>query len=76
MNNKNESWAVYQHELNLITMPNSETCERCKGKCYYDALVSQHDDKKETVKCEKCNGKGTIYQMTESEERDYWEDYW
>ena len=57
-------------------MPNSETCERCKGKGYYEALVSQHDDKKETVKCEKCNGKGTIYQMTESEERDYWEDYW
>jgi NAD-dependent SIR2 family protein deacetylase len=35
-------------------MPNSETCERCKGKGYYEALVSQHDDKKETVKCEKC----------------------
>jgi hypothetical protein len=61
---------------NLKTMPNSETCERCKGKGYYEALVSQHDDKKETVKCEKCNGKGTVYQMTESEERDYWEDYW
>jgi DnaJ-class molecular chaperone len=57
-------------------MPNSETCERCKGKGYYEVLVSQHDDKKETVKCEKCNGKGTVYQMTESEERDYWEDYW
>jgi DnaJ-class molecular chaperone len=57
-------------------MPNSETCERCKGKGYYKALVSQHDDKKETVKCEKCNGKGTVYQMTEKEENDYWEDYW
>ena len=57
-------------------MPNSETCEICKGKGYYEALVSQHDDKKETIKCEKCNGNGTVYQMTESEERDYWEDYW
>ena len=59
-----------------ITMPNSKTCERCKGKGYYEALVSQHDDKKETVKCEKCNGKGTVYQMTEQEEDSYWEDYW
>jgi DnaJ-class molecular chaperone len=57
-------------------MPNLKTCERCKGQGYYEALVSQHDDKKETVKCEKCNGKGTVYQMTESEEIDYWENYW
>ena len=63
-------------KLNFKTMPNSKTCERCEGKGYYEALVSQQDDKKETVKCEKCNGKGTVYQMTESEERDYWEEYW
>ena len=64
--------------LNLIlnTMPNSETCDRCKGKGYYEALVSQHDDKKEIVKCEQCYGKGTVNVMTEQEERDYWEDYW
>ncbi len=63
-------------KFNLKTMSNSETCERCKGKGYYEALVSQHDDKKETIKCEKCNGEGTVYQMTEKEENDYWEDYW
>lgn len=57
-------------------MPNSETCERCNAKGYYEALISQHDDRKERVKCENCNGKGTVYQMTESEERDYREDYW
>jgi DnaJ-class molecular chaperone len=57
-------------------MPISVTCERCKGEGCYEALGSQHDDKTETVKCEKCNGRGTVYQMTESEERDYWEDYW
>jgi len=54
---------------------NTETCKRCKGNGYYEALVSQHDDEKETVKCEKCNGKGTVCQMTEKEENDYWEDY-
>ncbi len=57
-------------------MSNSETCYRCKGKGYYEALVSQHDDKKEIVKCELCNSKGTVNVMTEREERDYWEDYW
>lgn len=57
-------------------MPNKETCELCDGKGYREALVSQHDNKKETVKCEMCNGKGVIYTMTENEERDYWEDYW
>ena len=62
-------------KINLKTMPNSEPCERCNGKGYYEALVSQHDDKK-TIKCEKCNGKGTVYQMTEKEDNDYWEDYW
>ena len=57
-------------------MPEEKTCARCKGKGYYDALVSQHDDKKETVKCEACHGKGHINQMTDDEERDYHADYW
>ncbi len=57
-------------------MPISKTCETCKGNGYYEALVSQHDDKKENVICEKCNGKGIVYQMTEREETAYWEDYW
>ena len=57
-------------------MPDTKSCTQCKGQGYYEALVSQHDDKKEIVKCTQCNGKGTVYQMTESEERDYWEDYW
>ena len=30
-------------------MPNSKTCERCKGKGYYEALVNQHDDKKKLL---------------------------
>ncbi len=63
-------------KFNLNIMPNSKTCKICKGKGYYEALVSQHDNKKETIKCEKCNGKGTVYQMTEKEENDYWENYW
>ncbi len=46
-------------------------CYTCKGKGYYEALVSQHDDKKETVKCSECNGKGFKHQMTDDEERDY-----
>lgn len=57
-------------------MPEIKTCSICKGEGYYEALISQHDDKKETVKCKACNGKGTINQMTEEEERDYWADYW
>jgi len=57
-------------------MSEEKTCTICKGKGYYEALVSQHDDKKETVDCSACNGKGHINQMTDSEERDYWADYW
>lgn len=57
-------------------MPEEKTCQRCKGKGRYEALVSQHGDEKETVKCEACNGKGCISQMTDEEERDYHEDYW
>jgi len=57
-------------------MPNRETCTRCKGKGYYEGLVSQHDDKTETVKCERCNGKGSLHVMTDVEERDYYADYW
>lgn len=57
-------------------MPNIEACSACNGKGYCEVLISQHDDKKETVKCKKCNGKGTVHQMTEREENDYWENYW
>lgn len=57
-------------------MPTTVTCQTCKGKGYYEALVSQHDDKKETVKCPKCDGKGVKHQMTDDEERDYHADYW
>jgi DnaJ-class molecular chaperone len=57
-------------------MPTEETCIRCKGKGYYEGLVSQHDDKTETVKCERCNGKGSLRVMTDEEERDYYADYW
>lgn len=51
-------------------------CITCDGKGRYEALVSQHDDEKEMVTCKTCNGRGIIYQMTEQEEEDYWEDYW
>lgn len=57
-------------------MPDAIKCPRCKGQGYYEALVSQHDDKKETTKCSKCNGNGTLHQMTDREEADYWADYW
>ena len=57
-------------------MPDIKKCEKCNGKGYYEALISQHDDKKETVKCPKCDGSGTRYQMTDDEERDYHADYW
>lgn len=52
------------------------TCPICKGKCWYEVLVNQHDDKKETIKCKTCDGRGTVYQMTDEEERDYHADYW
>lgn len=57
-------------------MPTEETCTTCKGKGWHEVLISQHDDKKETVICQKCYGKGVVNVMTEDEERDYWEDYW
>jgi len=52
------------------------TCGTCNGLEVIDALVSQHDDKKELSKCPKCNGRGVIFQMTDEEEQDYWADYW
>ena len=57
-------------------MPEEKICTTCKGEGYYEALVSQHDDKKETVKCPTCRGKGTNNHMTADEERDYHADYW
>ena len=57
-------------------MPKEENCPICKGKGFYIVLVSQHSDEKETIKCDKCSGKGVVYVMTDEEERDYWEDYW
>lgn len=57
-------------------MSESVKCGTCKGKGYYEALVSQHDDKKETVTCPICNGKGTLNVMSDEDERDYWADYW
>ncbi len=48
-------------------MPDTKICKTCKGQGYYEALVSQHDDVKVTVKCKTCDGKGTINQMTEEE---------
>lgn len=57
-------------------MPNRITCSLCKGEGQFEALLSPHDDKKELVDCKECYGKGYLMQMTEQEERDYWEDYW
>ena len=57
-------------------MPETKPCPTCKGAGYFEALVSQHDDKKEITKCPKCNGSGKIHQMTDDEERDYHADYW
>jgi len=58
-------------------MPDKIACPQCKGKGWYDALISQHDDDKtETVKCAKCDGKGYQNVMTDDEERDYHADYW
>ena len=57
-------------------MPEKIPCEVCKGEGIYEALVSQHDDKKEIVTCHKCKGKGTLNIMTDEEERDYRADYW
>tara|TARA_R110002020_G_C15665034_1_gene717199 strand:+ start:13 stop:186 length:174 start_codon:yes stop_codon:yes gene_type:complete len=57
-------------------MPNKKKCNKCKGKGYYNALISMHDDKKERMTCDKCKGKGYYYEMTDDEENDYWENYW
>ena len=57
-------------------MPETNTCTKCKGQGYYEALVSMHDDKMETTKCSACNGTGKIHQMTDQEESDYHADYW
>lgn len=57
-------------------MPDIKICKTCKGQGTVHALVNAHDDKKEWVKCWDCHGKGTITEMTEQEERDYWADYW
>ncbi len=57
-------------------MPETVTCPTCKGQGSFDALVSQHDDKKEWTKCRNCNGKGVIHQMTDEEESDYHANYW
>lgn len=57
-------------------MPETKPCPTCKGEGYYKALVSQHDDVKETVKCKTCDGKGVLHHMTEQEERDYHDNYW
>lgn len=57
-------------------MPDKKTCTRCNGEGYYEALVSQHDDEKEIVRCTKCNGGGSQYFMTDEEEADYYADYW
>lgn len=57
-------------------MATEKICNTCKGAGYYQGLISQHGDETQTVKCTNCNGKGVIHQMTEQEERDYWEDYW
>ena len=53
-----------------------EECYMCKGQGIIDALISQHDDKKEIVSCPICDGKGSINAMSEDDEREYWEDYW
>ena len=55
-------------------MPDKVKCTTCKGEGYIDALISQHDDKKETIQCPHCNGKGSFNMMTEQEERDYKEN--
>lgn len=57
-------------------MPDTIKCDKCKGARTIEVLISMHDDKTEIITCPKCKGKGIIHQMTESEERDYWENYW
>lgn len=57
-------------------MPTTKKCTKCKGNGSYEALISQHDDKKETTTCSDCKGTGVIHQMTDEEESDYHADYW
>lgn len=57
-------------------MPNSKDCPLCKGLGSIEALVSQHDDKKEKCICPTCKGAGVIHEMTDQEEADYHADYW
>lgn len=57
-------------------MPTTETCKTCKGTGKINALVSQHDDKKEIVDCPDCKGAKVIHYMTDQEERDYYDNYW
>ena len=57
-------------------MPTTETCKTCKGTGKINALVSQHDDKKEIVDCPDCKGAKVIHYMTDQEERDYHDNYW
>lgn len=57
-------------------MSDKMCCEVCKGRGYYEVLINGNDDKKETITCKTCEGTGIRYQMTDEEERDYFEDYW
>ena len=73
--------AEYPQGITYLDYPNVDMsdkviCSTCKGAGRIDGLVSQHDDKTENVPCPDCSGRGSYYQMTEQEERDYWEDYW
>ena len=57
-------------------MSYKKVCTLCDGKGVINAIISQHDDKKEIIDCPKCNGKGEINQMSEQDEADYHADYW
>lgn len=57
-------------------MSYKKVCTLCDGKGVINALISQHDDKKEIIDCPKCNGNGEINQMSEQDEADYHADYW
>lgn len=57
-------------------MPETKKCPKCDGKKQLTVLISAHDDKTEVIICPTCQGKGVIHEMTEQEERNYWEDYW
>jgi len=57
-------------------MPNKTTCLTCKGAGSIDALISQHDDRTESMTCPRCLGRGSLYNMTQDEEDDYHADYW